>query len=174
MSSRRSNQRLRHQVSYPTTGLTFLIFFSVPVHPNLLAPNANHHTASTDRFLVTPNMNQGPNGYMVTLVPPPPMEYAAGSSSSQFTPSSPTSRSSTYTGTGQSSHQGRSMHSVNPDHDAMLYENRKALEKSNEARKFTMPPTEPLQHADSGLRDVDPASVHPSGRVELPPAYTPA
>ena len=66
------------------------------------------------------------------------------------------------------------MHSVNPDHDAMLYENRKALEKSNEARKFTMPSAEPLQHADSGLRDVDPASVLSSGRVELPPAYTPA
>ena len=66
------------------------------------------------------------------------------------------------------------MHSVNPDHDAILYENRKALEKSNEARKFAMPSEEPLQHADSGLRDVDPASVLPSGRVELPPAYTPA
>ncbi|KIM38528.1 hypothetical protein M413DRAFT_447758 [Hebeloma cylindrosporum] len=141
-----------------------------PVHPNLLVPNANHHTASTDRFLVTPNMHQGSSGYMVTLVPPPPMDYAGGGSSSHFTPSS---SSSAFTGTGQSSHQGRSMYSVNPDHDAMMYENRKALEKGNEARKFAMPSAEPLQHADSGLRDVDPASIPASGRVELPPAYTP-
>jgi len=66
------------------------------------------------------------------------------------------------------------MYSSNPDHDAILHENRKALEKSNEARKYAASSAEPLQHADSGLRDVDPVSVLPSERVELPPAYTAA
>ena len=31
---------------------------------------------------------------------------------------------------------------------------------------------EPLQHSDSGLRDVDPVSILPSDRVELPPVYS--
>jgi hypothetical protein len=66
------------------------------------------------------------------------------------------------------------MYSVNPDHDALLDENRKALEKSNEARKYASPSAEPLQHADSGLRAIDPESIPPGGRVELPPAYTAA
>ena len=33
-------------------------------------------------------------------------------------------------------------------------------------------PEEPLQHSDSGLRDVDPVSILPSGRTELPPVYS--
>ena len=35
------------------------------------------------------------------------------------------------------------------------------------------PPAEPLQHSDSGRRDVDPISVLPNYQVELPPRYSP-
>jgi len=146
------------------------IFSPILAYPDPVERSSIHY-ASTDQFLVTRDMSQGPNGYSVTLVPPPPMDYTAESSSSQ---SSPTSPSSALTGNGKLLFGGGYMYSVNPDHDALLHENRKALEKSNEARKHTLSPAEPLQHADSGLRAIDPESIPPSGRVELPPAYTAA
>jgi hypothetical protein len=98
------------------------------------------------------------------------MDFTAGNSSQ----SSPTASSSTLTSNAKLLHGGGYMYSVNPDHDELLNENRKALEKSNEARKYTSEAAEPLQHADSGLRAIDPESIPPSGRVELPPAYSAA
>ena len=38
----------------------------------------------------------------------------------------------------------------------------------------SLSPVEPLQHADSGIRDVNPVYVLPISQVELPPAYTQA
>ncbi|KIM38526.1 hypothetical protein M413DRAFT_12732 [Hebeloma cylindrosporum] len=44
---------------------------------------------------------------------------------------------------------------------------------SNLTPSSPLSPTEPLQHRDSGMRDVHPISVLPDARVELPPVYSP-
>jgi len=143
--------------------LFFFVSHHCPIPAYVLKPvvqNSIDPVPVTDRFLVTPKMSQGPDRYTITLVPPSPV---AGNSNLQFF-----SSSSTFNNNGQSSHLGSNTHTVNSDHDTPPNENRQTLETNNEVENTVLS----TGHVDSGLRAIDPESIPPDGRVELPPAYT--